>query len=209
MWFKLYLMIIILILVVLIINEITNRIFDNHVIERDWEIVKNKYPGVKIIGVGISKSIVSFTSVHSNVLSHTDIICLSDTGDYYNITECYDDSRSIDYKKKWIEVHKVKPSIKNKFKLRGFDYRIFEMVPVSEIVDLDTIYRLVVDESKLPYHFLKNNCHHSVQRIIDVLTDRNVSGKYSKIYHPKYFEFYKSSYRPLIYIKEFVSDLVM
>lgn len=197
-------LILVLILVVLVVNEGLNELSDHYTLERNWGVVPNKYPNVKIIGAGISKSIVSFTTFHSNVLSHTDVVCLSDVGEYYNITECYNDNSV--RKKKWIEIFKVQP-VNNMFKIRGFDYKIFNMFDLHGTTSLDLAFQLLVNEIRLPYHIFKNNCHHSAYRVIEILSDMDITRRFSEHYDPNFFEFYKSNYRPLIYIKEFVSDL--
>lgn len=186
-------LILLIILIVLIVSEIVLRYSDEHLRHYNHTFdLKPEHQNLKVDEIGIVRSSLSWYPFKSNVCCHTDIICRCGL-DYIMIIEFANPHR--------LFTLKVNP-INNEFKIKNWVYRITEMWEVKQNYVVSEVFNLRKLLLSIPYHMFSHNCHHVCQMVLDIITSRTIKN------YDKHFEFTKSNFLPIIYIKSYLKDLI-
>jgi hypothetical protein len=224
MFVQLLLNILIVIVIVLIINNLL-WIFDyltskNVQKTSYWMKFPEELKNLKVVSISCSKSKCTFWPTIQNVISHYDVICLCDDGNYYNISLYYPtdnskqkikdiDPKALEYKT-WYRVDKVKVKDSNfnrkVFELHGYKYICKKFKKLKDQLKLSFIYQLVHDVTGIPWGLISHNCHAHAKEVCRIALDKKSLKYYVKHFNPKHFEQYISQFKPMLTLKEVISE---
>ena len=177
MFLTLSLIIIIIILILLIVNQFVNNFADNHSFlkSKEYDIESYNLPDLQVKKIGICFSITTYLPYEIYSLGHEDLICYCSDGNWYLIAEVYDKDDIYGKTKHKIGIRKIDPIKKSfyfTFIFNHYKYRCFKLYTPNDYVNLKFVYNMLRNELKIPYHILKNNCHHMNNRVLNVVIDR-------------------------------------
>jgi hypothetical protein len=209
--FLLITFILLIILILIIICEILNRKF-NESWNVKYKFNPNQYSNYIVDLIGITRSNTTFApNTNSNLITHTDIILychhpetlefnfiLMYSTNYHHLP-IYETIENDSIKYNMItNVRLIHPNHKYRFKIDKYKYRITNLYPVNMNWNVGDIYEIYKQILQLPYHRLQFNCHHVVNFIIDITTNRKA--KY-------FFELDNSSkFKPLWYLCNYLKE---
>lgn len=187
-----------------------------------WTKFPSRYENLTVKEITCSKSKCTFWPTIQNVISHYDVICLCDDGNYYNITfwnpsdkykkhyvKKHNDPTILDYKSIY-EVRKVKPfemiNRRKAFKLNGYKYICKKFNKVNFPIELKFVYQLVHNITGIEWGIISHNCHYHAKDVCEIILERKKLKKYIKEFNPKHFERYVSDFKPLILFKEVLKE---
>jgi len=200
-----------IILILIIICEIINRKYNN-----SWNVkykfCEPKYENYIIDLIGIVRSCTTFLpNPKSDLNSHTDIILychhpetlefkfiLMYTMNYKHLP-LYEtiNNENIKYNM-FTDLKIVQPNYKYHFKLNNYKYRVTNLYPVSKNWNVGEAYEIYKEILQIPYHRLKFNCHHVVNFVIDIISERK--RKY-------FFELDNSQeFKPILYLYNYLKE---
>ena len=201
----------IIILILIIICEILNRKF-NETWNVKYYFNKPKYENYIIDLIGITRSIATFwPNPTSNLISHTDIILYCHNpktfkfkfillySTNYKHLPIYETINNKNIKYNMItNLKAVNPNHKYHFKLNNYTYRITNFYHPNNNWTVGEIYDIYKNVLHFPYHRLYFNCHHVVNFILDITT--NKKRKY-------FFEFDNSEkFKPILYLYTYLKE---
>lgn len=170
--------VILIIIILLIINQVASNIFDNLTFVKGDKFILEPYefPDLQVKKIGICFSLNTRIPYKLYTICHEDILCYCSDGNWYLLAEIYDkDTITINSKTEHIiGIRKVDITKKFKhitFNYGGYKYTCFKLHNPSCYVDLKFVYNVFKDNFNIPYHILKNNCHHLCKHVMNVIAD--------------------------------------
>lgn len=171
------LIIIVVILVLLIINQAVNNFADTKMSVKlsKFKVEPYNLEDLQVEKIGICYSITTYLPYEIYTLGHQDILCYCSDRNWYMIAEIYDKNDILGKQQHVLGIRKVEPK-KTKlglvFKHNGYKYSCFKLFKPDCYVNLKFVFNTFVDNFAIPYHILKNNCHHLCRCVINVTTNR-------------------------------------
>lgn len=171
------LIVIIIILILLIINQGVNNYSDTHtsIKSETCDIEPYNLQELQVKKIGICYSVTRILPYEIYSVAHEDILCLCDDNKWYILAEIYDKGDFLGKTKHIIGIREVEPKKKitgYNFIFNNYKYSCFKLYKPSCYVNLKFVYKIFTDEFNIPYHIIKNNCHHMTNRVIDIITNR-------------------------------------
>ncbi len=224
MFLQLLLFVLIIVIIVLVLNNIAWFIdyYTSKNIQQTthWCDFPKEYENLNVVKISCSKSKCNFWPDLQNVVSHYDIICQCDDGNYYNITYYYPNEKDIQELlktrqdarkfKNWYRVDRVYPRT-NQFNRKYFTVHDWKYVckkfrAVKRPVKLSFVYTLVHNVTGVNWGIISHNCHRHAKTVCNIVLDKPFLKEYIHKFNPMHFEFYDSKFKPLIVLKEVMSE---
>lgn len=193
-----FLIIIIIILILLIINQCANNYADSHT-KNKFEIFKieeyNLQKNLQVEKIGICYSLTTYLPYEIYTLGHEDILCKCSNGKWYLLAEIYDKNDILGKKQHIIGLREIEIRTKKNFNFNGYKYTYFKLYSPNCYVDLEFVYNVFKEGFKIPYHVLKNNCHHTCNRVLNIITGQKRKQ-------------YISEFKTLNYLKKTIFEVI-
>lgn len=187
-----------------------------------WAKFPKRYENLMVKEITCSKSKCTFWPTIQNIISHYDVICLCDDGNYYNITywnatdkykkhyaKKHNEYSILDFKAIY-EVRKVKPvemiNHRKTFKLNRYKYICKKFKKLNEPVELKFVYQLVHNITGVEWGIISHNCHYHAKDVCELILGQKKLKDYIQKFNPKHFERYVSDFKPLILFKEVLKE---
>lgn len=187
--------VIIVVLILLIINQFVNNYADSHTVDKlkDYTI-EDSIEGaenLRIKKIGICYSMTRLFPYEIYTLAHEDLLCKCDDGKWYILAEIYDKGDTTGESGRNIGIREVSP-IKKQFGLafvfNGYRYKCLKLHKPDCYVNLKFAYDTFRDEFNMPYHVLRNNCHHMSHRVLNIITGQLKKRKITEFEPLKYLK---------------------